>query len=87
MLDLLMTELPTAALFCLVCFLVFKLYNQSTFGKGVRRPKCVPFLPVIGSLPFMNITDSPLPVSLMKHSTRYGNVFAFYSGSRYELSG
>ena len=48
---------------------------------GLRAPPALPSLPLLGSLPFLS-GASELHTCLAEKAKRYGNVFAFYAGSR-----
>ena len=51
-------------------------------GRGwLKAPPALPALPLIGSLPFLS-GASELHTCLAEKAKRYGNVFAFYAGSR-----
>jgi hypothetical protein len=50
----------------------------------VRRPPCLPTVPILGSLPFLKVNMDTLHQYFMEQAMKYGNVFALYIGPRYE---
>jgi hypothetical protein len=50
--------------------------------KGKRRPWCLPWLPIVGSLPFLRNLEN-LASYFMTESKQHGSVLAFYAGKRY----
>lgn len=56
--------------------------QASRMPPGSRHPPCMPSIPILGSLPFMEKDTNKMPRFLMKQTSRYGNVFALYLGSR-----
>jgi hypothetical protein len=62
-------------------FALLVSFFTATPGDGKRRPWCLPWLPIVGSLPFLGSMEH-LGSYFMTQSKRRGNVLAFYAGKR-----
>jgi len=78
-----LTDARLSAIFAgtfVVAYVIWKFVHDTHTG-DVRRPLTMWSLPLIGSLPFL--PDTRLwHKEFLRMSTRMGNVFAFYIGSR-----
>jgi len=72
----------TAIAALLVLYIVYKLFWGNK--RDPRSPPCLPSLPLIGSLPFLNNFDK-LFLCLTEKRKQYGDVYAFYSASHYTV--
>jgi hypothetical protein len=76
-------RLLAAAIAFLVSMLVVRWRRQaSRIPPGYRYPPCMPSVPIVGSLPFMEKDVNQMPRFLMEQTSRYGNMFALYLGPR-----
>jgi len=65
-----------------VSYIVYKLFGGTK--RDPSSPPCLPSLPLIGSLPFLNNFDK-LFLCLTEKRKQYGDVYAFYSASQYTV--
>jgi hypothetical protein len=70
-----------ALLVGLVVVLLKALSSVGGRSERVTLPPCLPWLPVVGSLPFIGKLEN-VGMHFMQESRRRGKVFAFYAGSR-----
>jgi hypothetical protein len=74
--------LPYALLFGLVAFLLKVLSSLKAKNRQGVPPPSLPWLPVVGSLPFLPKLDN-FGLQFMLQSKKRGKVFAFYAGHRF----
>jgi hypothetical protein len=74
-----------ALLVGLVLVLLKALSSVRGKSERVKLPPCLPWLPVVGSLPFIGKLEN-FGMHFMQESKRRGKVFAFYAGSRLVIS-
>uniref|UniRef100_F6SQD6 Steroid 17-alpha-hydroxylase/17,20 lyase n=1 Tax=Monodelphis domestica TaxID=13616 RepID=F6SQD6_MONDO len=66
----------------LLTLLYYIWQKQGSMGK--KYLICMPHLPILGSLPYMNFHD-PAHVYFTKLKEKYGNTFAFWMGPQYSV--
>ena len=59
------------------------LQKATSLPPGTRLPHCLPSVPILGSLPFMNNNPSEIHKFFMEQALKRGNVFGLYMGQRY----
>ncbi|XP_044540293.1 steroid 17-alpha-hydroxylase/17,20 lyase-like, partial [Gracilinanus agilis] len=71
--------------FLTVSLLTLLYYTWQKLGSlGKKYPICLPHLPILGSLPYMNSHD-PAHIYFTKLKERYGYIFAFWLGPQYSV--
>jgi hypothetical protein len=76
------TVLCVGVVILTVTTVVQRFFSRQLYANGkLRKPPCLPWLPIIGSLPFLGKPEMLGP-RFMQESKRRGNVIAFYAGSR-----
>jgi hypothetical protein len=73
---------PFALVVGLVVVLL-KLLIRTKSSRG-NTPPCIPWIPVLGSLPFMPKLET-FGLQFMEESKKRGKVFAFYASDRFVL--
>lgn len=75
-----------ATLPLLVGLLILAVFAAVLRRRDPRRkklPPTLPWLPVVGSLPFMKGISENIPGCLLRLTKKYGRLYSFYAGSRY----
>ncbi|XP_020823249.1 steroid 17-alpha-hydroxylase/17,20 lyase [Phascolarctos cinereus] len=57
---------------------------QKLGNLGKKYPVCLPHLPILGSLPYMNSTEKP-HIYFTKLKEKYGEIYAFWMGPYYSV--
>ena len=61
--------------------LLFSVWNWNS-SRGARFPPGPPIIPILGSLPFVDLRNSPVRIVYKKLAERYGSVFSLAIGSK-----